>query len=38
MFYAMLINDVVELFIVSREMARDLKSTLKGLQWTTFDS
>ncbi|KAJ8432990.1 hypothetical protein Cgig2_029440 [Carnegiea gigantea] len=34
----MLINDIVELFIVSREIARDLKLTLKGLQWTTFES
>jgi len=37
-FYAMVVNDVVELSVVSRDIARALKSTLKGLRWTTFES
>ncbi|KAJ8433501.1 LOW QUALITY PROTEIN: hypothetical protein Cgig2_018035 [Carnegiea gigantea] len=37
-FYAILVNDAVELFVLSREMVGDLKSTLKGLRWTTFES
>ncbi|KAJ8424845.1 hypothetical protein Cgig2_030072 [Carnegiea gigantea] len=36
-FYAMVINNVV-LSVVSRDMAGALKSTLKGLRWTSFDS
>jgi len=35
-FYAMLLNDAVELSLVSRDMARSLKSTLEGLRWITF--
>ncbi|KAJ8425697.1 hypothetical protein Cgig2_018919 [Carnegiea gigantea] len=38
MFYGMLVNDAMELSVASRDMARDLKSTLKGLWWTTFES
>ena len=34
----MVINDVVELSIVSRDMDWALKLTLKGLQWTSFES
>ncbi|KAJ8427825.1 hypothetical protein Cgig2_001636 [Carnegiea gigantea] len=34
----MVVNDDVELFVVSRDVAGDLKSTLKGLRWTTFES
>ncbi|KAJ8428755.1 hypothetical protein Cgig2_003069 [Carnegiea gigantea] len=37
-FYTMLLNDVVELSVVSRDMAGGLKSTYKGLRWTTFES
>ncbi|KAJ8439996.1 hypothetical protein Cgig2_022678 [Carnegiea gigantea] len=37
-FYAMVVNNAVELFVVSTDMARALKSTLKGLRWTTFES
>ncbi|KAJ8424442.1 hypothetical protein Cgig2_003900 [Carnegiea gigantea] len=37
-FYTMVVNDVVELSVVSRDVAGDLKSTLKGLRWTTFES
>ncbi|KAJ8422576.1 hypothetical protein Cgig2_027657 [Carnegiea gigantea] len=38
MFYAMLVNDAVDLSVVRRDMAGDLKSTLNGLRWTTFES
>ncbi|KAJ8444830.1 hypothetical protein Cgig2_008887 [Carnegiea gigantea] len=37
-FYVMLLNDAVELYLVSRDMAGGLKSTLEGLQYTTFES
>ncbi|KAJ8437466.1 hypothetical protein Cgig2_012906 [Carnegiea gigantea] len=37
-FFAMVVNKAVELSVVSRDIARALKSTLKGLQWTTFES
>jgi len=37
-FYAMLLNDAVELGIVNRFMAIDLKATLEGLRWTSFES
>ena len=37
MFYAMLLNDAVELGIVSGFMAVDLKLTLEGLRWTFFE-
>jgi len=37
-FYAMLPNDVIELGIVSGPMAVDLKLTLKGLRWASFES
>ena len=36
-FYVMLLNDAVELSLVSRDMARGLKSILEGLRWTTFE-
>ncbi|KAJ8427690.1 hypothetical protein Cgig2_003601 [Carnegiea gigantea] len=36
-FHAMLLNNAVRLSLVSRDMARGLKSTLQGLQWTTFE-
>ena len=35
-FYAMVVIDAVELGIVSRDMARALKSALEGLQWFIF--
>ncbi|KAJ8435161.1 hypothetical protein Cgig2_007782 [Carnegiea gigantea] len=37
-FYMMEVNDVVELSTVSKDVAGDLRSTLKGLQWTSFES
>ena len=37
-FYAILLNNAVELSVVSRDMIGDLKSTLKGLRLTTFES
>jgi len=37
-FYAMVVNNAVELSIVNRDMAGALRSTLKGLRWTTFKS
>ncbi|KAJ8429913.1 hypothetical protein Cgig2_025343 [Carnegiea gigantea] len=37
-FHAVVINDAVELSVVSRDMVEALKLTLKGLQWTTFKS
>ncbi|KAJ8423391.1 LOW QUALITY PROTEIN: hypothetical protein Cgig2_003776 [Carnegiea gigantea] len=37
-FYAMLPNDAVEQGIVNRFMAVDLKVTLEGLRWTSFES
>jgi len=37
-FYAMLLNDAVELDIVSSFMAGDLKLTLEGLRWMCFKS
>jgi len=36
-FYAILVNDDMELSVVSRDMAEDFKSTRKGLRWTTFE-
>ncbi|KAJ8433863.1 hypothetical protein Cgig2_032074 [Carnegiea gigantea] len=37
-FYIMLLNDAVELGIVSDSMAINLKLTLEGLRWASFDS
>jgi len=37
-FYAMLLNHAIELGIVNRFIAADLKVTLEGLQWTSFES
>lgn len=37
-FYATVVNKAMELSVVSRDMAGDLKSTLKGLWWITFKS
>ncbi|KAJ8451470.1 LOW QUALITY PROTEIN: hypothetical protein Cgig2_017861 [Carnegiea gigantea] len=37
-FYAMLLNNAVELGIVSGTMAVDLKLTLEGLRWACFES
>ncbi|KAJ8427687.1 hypothetical protein Cgig2_000408 [Carnegiea gigantea] len=37
-FYAMVVNDAVKLSVVSRNIAEDLRSILKGLQWTSFKS
>ena len=37
-FYAMVVNDAVDLSIVSRDIAGDLRSTLRGLRWTSFES
>ncbi|KAJ8435272.1 hypothetical protein Cgig2_026011 [Carnegiea gigantea] len=37
-FYAMLLNDAVELGVVSGPMAVDLKLTLEGLRWLLFES
>ncbi|KAJ8438742.1 hypothetical protein Cgig2_020297 [Carnegiea gigantea] len=37
-FYAMLLYDAMELSMVTRDVAGTLKSTLKGLRWTTFES
>jgi len=37
-FYAMLLNVAVELGIVSGPMAIDLKLTLEGLRWASFES
>ena len=37
-FYVMLLNDILELSVVSRDMAGGLKLTHKGLRWTTFES
>jgi len=34
----MLLNDAVELGIVNDLMAVDLKLTLEGLRWSSFDS
>jgi len=34
----MVVNDVVELGVMSRDMAEALKSTLKGLRWIIFES
>jgi len=36
-FHAMLLNDAVGLYLVSRDMVRGLNPTLQGLQWTTFE-
>ena len=37
-FYAMLLNNVIELGVVSGFMAVDLKLILEGLRWTSFKS
>ncbi|KAJ8430929.1 hypothetical protein Cgig2_033557 [Carnegiea gigantea] len=37
-FYAMLLNDAVELGIVSGFIAVDLKLTLEGMRWTSFEA
>ena len=37
-FYAIVVNNTVELSVVSRDVVRDLNMTLKGLWWTTFES
>ncbi|KAJ8426452.1 hypothetical protein Cgig2_031101 [Carnegiea gigantea] len=37
-FYAMLLNDAVELGIVSGFLTDDLKSSLEGLRWTSFEA
>ncbi|KAJ8433878.1 hypothetical protein Cgig2_021261 [Carnegiea gigantea] len=37
-FYAMLLNDAVDLGIVSGFLADDLKLSLKGLRWTSFEA
>ena len=34
----MLLNDAVELGVVSDSMAVDLKLTLEGLRWASFES
>jgi len=34
----MVVNDAMELSVVSRDMVGALKLTLKGLRWTTFES
>ena len=36
-FYAMLLNDAVELSIVSGFLASDLRLSLEGLRWTSFE-
>ncbi|KAJ8432114.1 LOW QUALITY PROTEIN: hypothetical protein Cgig2_027302 [Carnegiea gigantea] len=37
-FYAMLLNDAIELGIVNGFIAADLKAFLEGLRWTSFES
>ncbi|KAJ8428675.1 hypothetical protein Cgig2_006349 [Carnegiea gigantea] len=37
-FYAMLLNDAIELGVVRDFIADDLKSTLVGLRWTCFEA
>ena len=37
-FYAMLLNDVIELGVVHGFIANDLKSILIGLRWTFFEA
>jgi len=37
-FYAMLLNNAVEVGIVSGPMAIDPKLTLEGLRWSSFES
>jgi len=37
-FYSMLLNNVAGLSLVSRDIARCLKATHEGLQWTAFES
>ncbi|KAJ8422375.1 hypothetical protein Cgig2_006445 [Carnegiea gigantea] len=37
-FYAMVLNGAMELDVVSRFLASDLKATLEGLRWTPFES
>ena len=37
-FYAILLNDVVELGIVSSFITIDLKLALEGLRWTYFEA
>ncbi|KAJ8421918.1 hypothetical protein Cgig2_021607 [Carnegiea gigantea] len=37
-FYVMVVNEAMELFVVSKDMAGALKSTLKGLRWIAFES
>ena len=37
-FYATLLNDAVELGIVSGFLASDLKLSLEGLRWTSFEA
>jgi len=37
-FYAMLLNDALELGIVIGFHADDLKSSLEGLRWTFFEA
>ncbi|KAJ8430101.1 hypothetical protein Cgig2_007165 [Carnegiea gigantea] len=36
-FYAMVVNDALELGVMSRDMAGALKSALKGLRWLNFE-
>ena len=36
-FYAMLLNDAIRLGIVSGFIAADLKASLEGLLWTSFE-
>jgi len=37
-FYVMVVNDALELGIMSKDMARALKSALAGLWWLIFES
>ncbi|KAJ8446296.1 hypothetical protein Cgig2_005827 [Carnegiea gigantea] len=37
-FYAMVVKDAVKLSVVNRDVAGDLRLTLKGLRWTSFES
>jgi len=37
-FYAMVVNEALELDMLSRDLAEDLKSALIGLQWFIFEA
>ncbi|KAJ8441270.1 hypothetical protein Cgig2_013685 [Carnegiea gigantea] len=37
-FYTMVVNDAWELDVLSKDLAEDLKSTLVGLRWCTFEA